>query len=100
MIANMVALIYFDYRMAAIAAHLAADRLHRSGAVRRTVAARISHRAQRDRAGHHAIEETLASIKAVKAFGREASEGEIYARDNWDAFMAARRARLLWSSIE
>lgn len=41
------------------------------------------------------IEETLASIKAVKAFGTEASESEIYARENWDAFLAARRARLM-----
>ncbi len=40
------------------------------------------------------IEETLASIKAVKAFGREASEAELYAADNWEAFMAARRARM------
>jgi ABC-type multidrug transport system fused ATPase/permease subunit len=41
------------------------------------------------------IEETLASIKAVKAFGREEYETGLYARDNWDAFMAARRARMM-----
>jgi ABC-type multidrug transport system fused ATPase/permease subunit len=41
------------------------------------------------------IEETLASINAVKAFGCETSESERYARDNWSAFLAARRARLL-----
>ncbi|MDO8433875.1 MAG: ABC transporter ATP-binding protein [Candidatus Binatus sp.] len=41
------------------------------------------------------IEETLASIKTVKAFGAEASEAEIYARDNWTSFVAARRARML-----
>jgi ATP-binding cassette, subfamily B, bacterial len=41
------------------------------------------------------IEETLASIKAVKAFEREEFETERYARDNWDAFLAARRARLM-----
>jgi ABC-type multidrug transport system fused ATPase/permease subunit len=41
------------------------------------------------------IEETLASIKTVKAFGTEESESGIYARDNWDAFIAARRARLM-----
>jgi ABC-type multidrug transport system fused ATPase/permease subunit len=40
------------------------------------------------------IEETLASIKAVKAFGREGSEAELYAADNWESFMAARRARM------
>ena len=41
------------------------------------------------------IEETLASIRTVKAFGTEARETENYARDNWDAFMAGRRARLM-----
>jgi ABC-type multidrug transport system fused ATPase/permease subunit len=41
------------------------------------------------------IEETLASITAVKAFNTEADEAARYARDNWDAFIAARRARLL-----
>jgi len=41
------------------------------------------------------IEETLASIKAVKAFGREAFETDRYARDNWTAFLAARKARLM-----
>ncbi|HUA34286.1 MAG TPA: ABC transporter ATP-binding protein [Candidatus Binataceae bacterium] len=42
------------------------------------------------------IEETLASIKTVKSFGTEENEGAIYARDNWDAFMAARRARMMF----
>ena len=41
------------------------------------------------------IEETLASIRTVKAFGTEAREAENYARDNWDAFLAGRRARLM-----
>ena len=41
------------------------------------------------------IEETLASIKTVKAFEREEFETKRYARDNWDAFLAARRARLM-----
>jgi ABC-type multidrug transport system fused ATPase/permease subunit len=41
------------------------------------------------------IEETLASIKTVKAFGTEQSESGIYARENWDAFVAARRARMM-----
>ena len=40
------------------------------------------------------IEETLSSIKAVKAFGTENSESQIYARENWNAFIAARSARL------
>jgi ATP-binding cassette, subfamily B, bacterial len=41
------------------------------------------------------IEETLSSIKTVKAFGTETSEGRIYARDNWNAFLASRAARLM-----
>jgi ABC-type multidrug transport system fused ATPase/permease subunit len=41
------------------------------------------------------IEETLASIKTVKAFGTEAREAKNYARENWDAFLAGRRARLM-----
>ena len=41
------------------------------------------------------IEETLASIKAVKAFGREDYETDRYARDNWTSFVAARRARMM-----
>ncbi|MGO9602081.1 MAG: ABC transporter ATP-binding protein [Candidatus Binataceae bacterium] len=41
------------------------------------------------------IEETLASIKAVKAFSREAFETDRYARDNRTAFLAARNARLM-----
>jgi len=41
------------------------------------------------------IEETLASIRTVKAFGTEAREAGNYARDNWDAFLAGRRARLM-----
>jgi ABC-type multidrug transport system fused ATPase/permease subunit len=41
------------------------------------------------------LEETLASIKTVKAFATEAVETGRYAGDNWNAFLAARRARLM-----
>ena len=41
------------------------------------------------------IEETLASIKTVKAFHRENYETERYASDNWTSFVAARRARMM-----
>lgn len=41
------------------------------------------------------IEETLASIKTVKAFSREDYEDGRYAEDNWNSFIAARRARLM-----
>jgi ABC-type multidrug transport system fused ATPase/permease subunit len=41
------------------------------------------------------IEETLASIKAVKAFGRERHEATLYADENWAAMLAERKARML-----
>ena len=41
------------------------------------------------------IEETLASIRTVKAFGTEAFEASHFARDNWSAFLAGRHARLM-----
>src|SRR5947209_5312302 len=39
--------------------------------------------------------ETLSSIKAVKAFGREGYEAKLYADENWAALLAERKARLL-----
>jgi ABC-type multidrug transport system fused ATPase/permease subunit len=43
------------------------------------------------------IEETLASVSAVKAFGTETRESARYSRDNWNAFLAARRARMTFA---
>ncbi|MHB8383069.1 MAG: ABC transporter ATP-binding protein [Candidatus Binataceae bacterium] len=43
------------------------------------------------------IEETLSSIQAVKAFGQEQFESGRYATDNWNAFVAARHARLMFA---
>jgi subfamily B ATP-binding cassette protein MsbA len=93
---NIAVLAAFDYHVAAIAvalipadlivAALFAQPLRRAFLAERVATAEATTR----------IEETLASIKAVKAFGREASESELYARDNWESFMAARRARMLF----
>lgn len=93
---NLVVLALFDYRVAAIAAALIpanlliaalfAKPLRRAFLAERVATAQATTR----------IEETLASIKAVKAFGREASESELYAIDNWASFMAARHARMLF----
>ncbi len=93
---NLLVLAAFDYHVAAIAtllipsnlivAVLFAKPLRRAFLAERVATAQATTR----------IEETLASIKAVKAFGREASESELYARDNWESFMAARRARMLF----
>jgi ATP-binding cassette subfamily B protein len=88
-------LLWYDSRMALIAvllmpanlilAWMFADSLRAAFIGEREAMARATTR----------IEETLASIKTVKAFGTEARETENYARDNWDAFIAARRARLM-----
>ena len=93
---NLVVLAAFDYRVAAILAALIptelivatlfAKPLRQAFLAERVATAQATTR----------IEETLASIKAVKAFGREASESELYARDNWASFMAARRARMMF----
>jgi ATP-binding cassette, subfamily B, bacterial MsbA len=93
---NILVLAAFDYHVAAIAAALIptnliitwlfAKPLRRAFLAERVATAQATTR----------IEETLASIKAVKAFGREASESELYALDNWGSFMAARRARMLF----
>lgn len=93
---NIAVLAAFDYHVAAIAAALIpadliiawlfAKQLRRAFLAERINTAQATTR----------IEETLAAIKAVKAFGREASESELYAIDNWKSFMAARRARMLF----
>jgi ABC-type multidrug transport system fused ATPase/permease subunit len=93
--ASILYLVAYDYRMALIAvllmpanlllAWMFGDSMRSAFILERETMARATTR----------IEETLASIKTVKAFGTEAREAENYARDNWDAFIAARRARLM-----
>ncbi len=93
-IGSLSYLLWFDYKMALIAAVLMpanlilawmfADSMRAGFIAERETTARATTR----------IEETLASIKTVKAFGTEAGEAENYARDNWNAFIAGRRARL------
>ncbi len=95
LLANVVELIFFDYRMAAALGMLLpidfalawayAKPLRRAFLAERETTAQATTR----------IEETLASIRAVKAFGREADESALYARENWNAFIAARHARML-----
>jgi ATP-binding cassette subfamily B protein len=94
-LASMLYLVWYDYRMALIAALLMpanfilawmfGDSMRTAFIAERETTARATTR----------IEETLASIKTVKAFGTEAGETENYACDNWNAFMAGRRARLM-----
>lgn len=94
-IGSILYLLWYDSRMALIAAALLpvnfvlgwiyANSLRAAFIGERETTARATTR----------IEETLASIRTVKAFGTEAREAENYARDNWDAFMAGRRSRLM-----
>ena len=94
-IGSILYLLWFDYRLALIVvllmpanfvlAWIYADSLRAAFISEREATALATTR----------IEETLASIRTVKAFGTEAREAENYARDNWDAFIAGRRARLM-----
>jgi ABC-type multidrug transport system fused ATPase/permease subunit len=94
-IGTILYLLWFDTRMALIVALLMpanfilawiyADSLRKAFIAERETTAQATTR----------IEETLASIRTVKSFGTEAREAENYARDNWDAFLAGRRARLM-----
>lgn len=94
-IGSLIYLTMYDYRLALIAALLMPANFILAwifgGALRRAF---IGEREATALATTR-IEETLASIKAVKAFGTEASEANIYARENWNAFIAARRARMM-----
>jgi ABC-type multidrug transport system fused ATPase/permease subunit len=94
--ANLVWLVLFDYRMAAVAAALVPANFMLAWAFSEPMRKRF--RAEREAAANATkrIEETLASIKAVKAFGRETAESDLYAHDNWQAFLAARRARMVF----
>jgi len=92
---SLLYLLWYDYRMALIAALLMPANLVLAwlyaGSLRGAFVGEREAMAQ----ATTRIEETLASIKTVKAFGTEAVEADNYARENWDAFIAARRARLM-----
>jgi ABC-type multidrug transport system fused ATPase/permease subunit len=95
-IVNITVLAFFDYHVAAIAAALIPASLIIAVLFARPL--RSAFLAERIATANATtrIEETLASIKTVKAFGNETSESDLYAHDNWAAFMAARRARMLF----
>ncbi|MGH7925947.1 MAG: ABC transporter ATP-binding protein [Candidatus Binatus sp.] len=94
-VGTLLYLLWYDYRLALIAALLIPANLILAWMFADSLrAAFISERETTAQATTR-IEETLASIKTVKAFGTEAGEAENYARDNWTAFLAGRRARLM-----
>lgn len=94
-LADLVWLARLNYLMAAIAlllipanlliARFLTERLRRAFREAREAVAAATSR----------VEETIASFTTVKAFGREAYESELYARESWAAFLAMRRARML-----
>ena len=91
---NILVLMAFDYHVALIAAALIPANLVAAWVFAKSLRYGFLEERVATAQATTRIEETLASIKAVKAFGREASEAELYAADNWESFMAARRARM------
>ncbi|MGC2762355.1 MAG: ABC transporter ATP-binding protein, partial [Candidatus Binatus sp.] len=93
--ASILYLVGYDYRMALIAVLLIPANLMLAWMFGDSMRSDFIRERETMAGATTRIEETLASIKTVKAFGTEAREAENYARDNWDAFIAARRARLM-----
>jgi len=93
--ASLLYLVWYDYRMALIAALLMPANFMLAWMYGDSLRGAFIRERETTAGATTRIEETLASIKTVKAFGTEAREAETYARDNWDAFIAARRARLM-----
>ena len=94
-IGTILYLIWFDTRMALIVALLMPANFILAWIYANSLRAAFIAERETTAQATTRIEETLASIRTVKAFGTEAREAENYARDNWDAFLAGRRARLM-----
>jgi len=92
---SLLYLVWFDSRMALIAALLMPANFILAWLYARSLRTAFIGEREMTAQATTRIEETLASIKTVKAFGTEAGEAENYARDNWNAFLAGRRARLM-----
>ena len=94
-IGTILYLLWFDTRMALIVALLMPANFILAWIYANSLRAAFIGEREATALATTRIEETLASIRTVKAFGTEAREAENYARDNWDAFLAGRRARLM-----
>ena len=94
-IGSILYLAWYDLRMAAIAALLIPANFILAWMYADSMRAAFIDEREATALATTRIEETLASIKTVKAFGTEALEAGNYARDNWQAFIAGRRARLM-----
>jgi len=93
-VANFGWLLVFNYMMALIALILLPAELVLACAFSNPL--RVAFRRARETSALAItrIEETLASISAVKGFGREDHEARVYANENWAALLAERKARI------
>jgi ATP-binding cassette, subfamily B, bacterial len=94
-IGSLLYLVYYDTRLALIAALLLPTNFILAWMYANSLRAAFIGEREATALATTRIEETLASIRTVKAFGTEARESGNYARDNWNAFLAGRRARLM-----
>jgi ATP-binding cassette, subfamily B, bacterial len=93
--ANLGWLLIFNYWMALIALLLIPADFVLAWSVSASLRAAFLRAREASAQATTRIEETLSSIKAVKAFGREKRESCVYANENWAALLAERRARML-----
>ncbi|MGC1190383.1 MAG: ABC transporter ATP-binding protein [Candidatus Binatus sp.] len=94
-IGSILYLVWYDYRLALIVLLLMPANFILAWAFANSLRAAFIGEREATSLATTRIEETLASIRTVKAFGTEAGEADHYARENWDAFLAGRRARLM-----
>jgi ABC-type multidrug transport system fused ATPase/permease subunit len=94
-IGSILYLLWFDYRLALIVVLLMPANFVLAWIYANSLRAAFIDEREATALATTRIEETLASIRTVKAFGTETREAENYERDNWNAFLAGRRARLM-----
>ncbi len=93
-IGDLVWLAFANYRLAAIALAIVPADLCLACAFSRPLRRAFLRSREAAALATTTVEETLASITAVKAFATESGESARYARDNWQSFLEARRARM------
>lgn len=94
-IANFAWLVSFNYAMSVVAVILIPVEFLMAWAFSASLRSAFLAAREASAAATTRIEETVASIKAVKAFATENNEAELYAGENWAALLAERKARLL-----
>ncbi|MBV8773960.1 MAG: ABC transporter ATP-binding protein [Deltaproteobacteria bacterium] len=94
-IANLAWLAIFNYAMAVVAVILIPVEFLMAWAFSASLRSAFLAAREASATATTRIEETVASIKAVKAFATENCEAELYAGENWTALLAERKARVL-----